>query len=265
MTMERKTALITGASSGIGAAFARALAESGYNLILVARRQEQLAAVAEICRKQQDIDVEILQADLSNPGDVDIIIQRIAGTPSLELLINNAGFGTTGFFADVGLKRHQDMLQVHISASLSLAHAALPNMIARGKGAIINVSSMAAYLAMPNAVTYCATKMCLITFSQGLAKEVANKGVRIQVLCPGFTYTGFHDTPEFDKFNRSDVSAGMWMAAEDVVKESLEALETGPVVFIPGRKNRFLMKVQKSPLGTLLVWALARKRWQSHK
>lgn len=265
MASERKTALVTGSSSGIGAAFARGLAGNGYDLILVARREDRLAALAEECRKQHGVTAEILAADLAKPEDVDRIGKRIADTSSLELLVNNAGFGTTGSFADVEWAKHRDMIQVHVTASLSLTHAALPGMIARRKGGIINVSSMAAFLAMPNAVTYCATKMCLITFSQGLAKELASTGVRVQALCPGFTYTEFHDTQEFAKFKRSDVSAGMWMSAEAVVGESIAALESGRVVFMPGRKNRLLMTVHKSPLGAFLVWALARKRWQSQK
>ena len=264
MTGERKTALVTGASSGIGAAFARALAANGYDLILVARREDRLNVVAEQCREQQDIQVDILPADLAKATDIDRVRKRIIETPDLDMLVNNAGFGTTGSFAKVDWTKHQDMVQVHVTATLSFVHAALPNMIARRKGNI-NVSSMAAYLAMPSAVTYCATKMCLITFSEALAKELANTGVRVQVLCPGFTYTEFHDTPEFAEFKRTDVSAGMWMSAEDVVKESIAGLSTGRVVFMPGRKNRLRMKILKSPLGKVLVWLLARKRWQSHK
>ena len=265
MAGERKTALVTGASSGIGAAFARALAAGGHDLVLVARRADRLATLAEECRKLGGVAVEVLPADLAKPEDVERVAGRIADTPSLELLVNNAGFGTTGSFADVEWVKHRDMVQVHVTASLSLTHSALPGMLARRKGDIINVSSMAAYLAMPNAVTYCATKMCLITFCQALAKELAGTGVRVQALCPGFTYTEFHDTLEFAEFKRSDVSAGMWMSAEDVVTESLAGLQSGRVVFMPGRKNRLLMKLHRSPLGPLLVWALARKRWESHK
>jgi uncharacterized protein len=265
MTGERKTALVTGASSGIGASYARALAGSGHDLILVARREDRLTALAEEYRKKHNVVVDVLPADLAKSEDVDQLAKRIADSPTLELLINNAGFGTTGSFTNVDWAKHRDMVQVHVTASLSLTHAALPGMIARRKGGIINVSSMAAYLAMPNAVTYCATKMCLITFSQALAKELQNTGVHVQVLCPGFTYTEFHDTPEFEEFKRSDVSAGLWMSADDVVKESIDALKTGRVVFMPGRKNRLLMALHRSPLGTILVWALARKRWQSHK
>lgn len=265
MAGERKTAIVTGASSGIGAAFARELAARGYDLILVARRADRLAALAEECRGIGAGKADILAADLAKPEDVERIVQRMGEIPSLDLLINNAGFGTMGFFADVESRKHQDMIQVHVTASLLLTHAALPGMIARGQGGIINVSSLSAYLAAPNAVTYCATKMCLITFTEALAKELAGTGVRVQALCPGFTYTEFHDTPEFAQFKRSDVSAGMWMSAADVARESLDGLKTGRVVFVPGWKYRLLMKLQRSPLGTFLVWAFARKRWQSKK
>lgn len=265
MIAQRKRALITGASSGIGAAFARELAARGYDVILVARRRERLTALAEECQKRHGLTAEVLAADLACAEDVEQVRKRIAETPALDLLVNDAGFGTTGYFADVDLAKHRDMIRVHVTASVCLAHAALPGMKARRQGSIINVSSLAAYLAMPNAVTYCATKMFLITFSQALAKELAGTGVRVQVLCPGFTYTEFHDTPEFAKFKRSDVSAGLWMSAEDVVRESLGALETGGVVCVPGRKNRLLMALRRTPLGAPLLWLLARKRWQSRK
>ncbi len=260
--MAQKTALITGASSGIGAAFARTAAARGYDLILVARRQERLEALAEECRKAHGVDTEVLAADLAKPEDVAQLVKKIAGLPSLELLVNNAGFGTTGHFADVDLDKHLDMLQVHVTATMRFTHAALEGMIARRKGGIVNVSSLSAFLAMPNAVTYCATKMWLVTFSQALAKELAGTGVHVQVLCPGFTYTEFHDTPEFAKFKRTDVSTGLWMPAADVVNESMAALEADRVVCIPGRKNRLLMALNRSPLGPLLVWMLARKRYE---
>jgi uncharacterized protein len=265
VTMEPKTALITGASSGIGAAFARCLAARGYGLMLVARRRDRLSALAEECAKEHHVKVEVLAADLSSPEGVAQIENRINGTPTLDMLINNAGFGTTGSFADVDISKHLDMVHVHMTASLRLTHAALHVMLPRDKGDIINVSSLSAYLAMPNAVTYCSTKMSLITFSQALAKELAKTGVRVQALCPGFTYTEFHDTPEFAKFDRSDVSSGLWMSADGVAKESIAALATGRVICIPGRKNRVLWRLHGSPLGPLLLRLLARKRWESPK
>lgn len=262
MTEERETGLVTGASSGIGAAFARRLAADGYNLVLVARREERLQALADEVREQHSVTAEALAADLSKPADVDRVEERIRTLPSLGMLINNAGFGTTGYFADVDLDKHLDMIHVHVTASVRLTRAALAGMLSRRKGCIINVSSLAARLAMQNAVTYCATKAFLITFSEALAKELIDTGVLVQVLCPGFTYTGFHDTPEFKDFERSQVSKGLWMSAEAVVAESMEALDKNRVICVPGRKNRMLMALQRSPLAPLLLWALARKRWE---
>jgi len=262
MTNETRTALITGASSGIGAAFARRLAADGCGIVLVARRREKMQALAEELARKHSVTTELLVADLSKPGEVERVAERIRALPSLDVLINNAGFGTTGFFADVDVAKHLDMINVHVIASVRLTHAALPGMIARKRGSIINVSSGAAFLAMPNAVTYCATKMYLVTFAEALAKELAKTGVRVQTLCPGFTYTEFHDTPEFAKFNRADIAKGLWMTAEDVVKESIAALDANRVVLIPGRRNRFLIGLQRSPIGPLLLRALAKKRWE---
>ncbi len=265
MASESKTALITGASSGIGAEFARRLAADGYDLVLVARRRDKLEALASELREKHDAVAEILVADLANAGDVDRIEHLIAGRPSMAMVVNNAGFGTVGHFHDVDLAKHLDMIQVHVTASVRFTHAAINTMLKRRRGAVINVSSMAAYLAMPNAVTYCATKMYLVTFCQGLAKELEGSGVQVQVLCPGFTYTEFHDTPEFKNFNRDDVSKGLWMKAEDVVSESMRALADGTVVCIPGRKNRAMMALNRSIIGPLLVRLLAKKRWEDKK
>lgn len=262
MAQQAKTALVTGASSGIGAAYARRLAADGCDIVLVARRQERLEALADELKKAHSVKAEVLPADLSKPADVERVEQRIAACAALDMLVNNAGFGTMGFFADVDLRKHLDMIHVHVLASVRFTHAALSGMIARRRGAVINVSSGAAYLAMPNAVTYCATKMYLVTFAEALAKELEDTGVRVQTVCPGFTYTEFHDTPEFEKFNRTDIAKGLWMSADDVVGESLSGLEAGRVICIPGRKNRLLMALQRSPLGPLLLRALAKKRWE---
>lgn len=262
MSNERRTAVVTGASSGIGAAFARLLAARGYDLVLVARRRAKLDALATELAQAHGIAAEALSADLVQPEGVERVEQRIRETPRLEMLVNNAGFGTMGHFADVDLGRHLDMIHVHVTAGVRLTHAALPGMIGRKRGDIINVSSGSAYLAMPNAVTYCSTKMYLITFAEALAKELQGTGVRVQALCPGFTYTEFHDTAEFRDFKRSDIAKGLWMTAEDVARRSLAALDSNRPVFIPGRKNRLLIGLSRSALGPILLGALARKRWK---
>ena len=250
------TALITGASSGIGAAFARQFAAQGYDLILVARRRERLAALAAEMQQRHAISAEILPADLANPADVERVQRRIAEVNTLDTLINNAGFGTSGPFVEVGLAKQVEMIHVHVTASVRLCHAALPGMIARRRGAIINVSSVAAFWPLPGNATYAATKAYLITFSEALRTELLGTGVKVQALCPGFTYTEFHDKPRFEGFERSAIPAMMWMSAEDVVAASLKALRRDQVICVPGFKNRLIVALAGNPLTPLLlrVW-----------
>ncbi|MBN1343450.1 MAG: SDR family oxidoreductase [Phycisphaerae bacterium] len=262
MPKESKTAVVTGGSSGIGAVFARHLAQRGYDLMLVARRRDRLDAIAEELAGQHRVGVEILTADLSEAGDVGRVQERLEALPALEMLVNNAGFGTRHRFVDLDPAMHVDMVHVHVTASVRLIRTVLPGMIERGRGAIINVSSLAGFIPMPKSVTYAATKAFLITLSEGLAKELAGTGVRVQALCPGFTYTEFHDAAEFEGFDRSDISRKLWMPADDVVSESLASLEAGRVVCVPGRRNRILLAVSRSWIGPALARALARKRWE---
>jgi len=262
MTAESKTVLITGASSGIGATFARRLAASNTHLILVARRRERLDALAGELADQCGATAEALVADLSTPEGMACVEDQIASLPGLDVLVNNAGFGTRTHFAEIDLAMHVDMINVHVTASVRLTRVALPAMIERGRGDIINVSSMAGFLAMPYTVTYCATKAYLITFSQGLAKELTGTGVRVQALCPGFTYTEFHDQPQFESFDRSFVSKRLWMSGDDVVAESLRALGKNESVCVPGRMNRMLLRFQRSPIGPILLRMVAKKRWE---
>jgi uncharacterized protein len=262
MADERKTALITGASSGIGSVFARQLAERGFNLILVARRRERLDALAQTVHQQHEIAAEVLPADLAKPAEVERVADRIASLPALDMLVNNAGFGSRHRFAELDLDYQLDMIRVHAMASVHLTHAALPGMLARRSGSVINVSSMTAFLPMPKIVIYSATKSFLVTFSEALANELVHTGVRVQALCPGFTYTEFHDGPEFEGFERSETSKMLWMSADDVVCESLRALERNRRLCIPGRRNRLLLGVARSRLGKVLMRALAGKRWE---
>lgn len=238
------TALITGASSGIGAAFARQLAARGYNLILVARRQERLAALADELQQRYPVTAEVLPANLTDPADIGRVEACIRDTERLAMLVNNAGFGGAGYFATLDLAGPLAMIQVHIVASVRLCHAALPGMLALNRGAIINVSSTSAFVPLPGSATYSATKAYLINFSQALQTELSGTGIRVQALCPGFTRTEFHDAPEFENFDRGHLPGFMWMSAEDVVADSLRALDRGQVVRVPGLLYR---------LGLLLV------------
>jgi len=240
-----RTALITGASSGIGEAFARQLALEGYALILVARRQDRLTKLADELHQLYGVQIQVLAADLAQATEIEKVAQKIKQTENLSILINNAGFGFMGEFAETDLAKHLAMISVHITASVSLCHAALPGMLARKEGFLINVSSIAAFF--PSHPTYSATKMFLNSFSEALQTELTDSNIRVQALCPGFTRTEFHDGPDFKAWNRSLIPSKMWMTPAEVVSESLKALETSQVICIPGAKNRQFVALTRLP------------------
>jgi short-subunit dehydrogenase len=246
-----RTALITGASAGIGEEFARQLAAAGSGLVLVARRRERLEAIAAELAARHGTAVEVLPADLSNEEDVGRITARIAEIETLDLLVNNAGFGGTGRFSASDAGRSLEMIQVHAAASVALARAALGGMIRRGRGRIINVASIAAFSPLSGPL-YSATKSFLVTFSENLQYELKGTGVRLQALCPGMTHTEFHSVIGMDE---SVVPGFMWMSARDVVRISLRALGRRKVVCIPGWQNR----LAAAPMRCAPTAALVRK------
>jgi short-subunit dehydrogenase len=250
-------ALITGASSGLGAAFARRLASQGYDLILVARRRQRLTSLADELHEQFGVNVEVLVADLADTIDVGKVESRIAELAPLDLLVNNADFGIPAKFAETQLDRHLAMIHVHVLASVRFSRAALPGMLARGRGAMINVSSIGAFMPKPGDVTYCATKAYLNTFSEALQAEVGGTGVRIQALCPGFTHTEFLDNPEYEKYQiKTRIPEVLWMSAEEVVEKSLDALGQGRVVCVPGLRNWLIVILARAGLTNLLLKVL---------
>ena len=264
------TAVITGASAGIGAEFAHQLAQYGYNLVLVARRTERLHAVAEeilaeAARANHSIAIEILPADLTDPEALRRVENRIAALPDLALLVNNAGFGNGGKFTEVDIQLEENMAKVHILATMRLSRAALPVLIRRGHGGIINVSSIASFLPGPAAATYGASKAFLNSFSLSLQEELKGSGVRVQALCPGYTYSEFHDRIGFD---RSRIPAFAWMQARPVVEESLQGLQEGQALVVPGLLNKlFYVLLEGIPFGwmtrlagQLRLWIKSRRR-----
>ena len=255
----KPTALITGASSGLGEVFARTLARRGYDLVLVARREDRLAKLRDELQQQYDTRAEVCVADLANPDDVARLEQRIARIDTVEMLVNNAGFGTAGRFAEVDIAPQADMIQVHVTATVRLTRAALSGMVARGTGSVINVASVAGFLTSGGSVTYCATKAYLISFSQSLDAELRDRGVRIQALCPGFTYTEFHDTAEMENFHRSDVPRFLWLSAQYVVDTSLRALKKRSAVCIPSWRYRLIVALVQSPLTGPILRAFYQK------
>jgi hypothetical protein len=254
-----KTALITGASSGIGAEFARQLAARGYDLFLVARRADRLAALAAELQGRHGITAEPLVADLSTTGGVERVAARLAELSTLTLLVNNAGFGISGSLARAELQGQLDMLNVHVVATMRLSHAALPGMIARGAGGIINVASLAAFTTLPKNVNYCATKAYLVTFSEALAGEVRRMGVKVQALCPGFTITEFHDQEIRADTTRERMPRLLWRPAQAVVTDSLRALDRGQVICVPGFVNRLIRLLMRTGLVNRLAPAFLEK------
>lgn len=226
-------AVITGASSGIGAAFATALAHRKYDLLLVARRYDRLRESADLLRAKYKVNVEPLAADLASGDDQARVAERIAAAPNLDLLINNAGFGSRGKFFETDLATQDRMHRLHVLATVRLTHAALGNMVARARGAVINVSSVAGFWQAPGNVSYCATKCWMNSFTEGLAQELAAAGspVKVQALCPGYTRTEFQSTAGVSTDHIGD---SMWISAEDVVRESLRGLDRGKLFVIPG-------------------------------
>lgn len=248
-TNKEKVALITGASSGLGEAFARKLASQGYNLVLVARREERLSALSNELQTNHPVKVEIIVADLTRDSDIERVETKISTMENVDVLINNAGFATTGTFADVDLHGQLGMVALHIIAPTRLTRAALTRM--QKGGIIINVASLGAFVTVPENVTYCATKAYLVVFSETLQLEVKEKGIRVQALCPGFTRTEFHG--KMIGFNPSVIPKFLWMTPDDVAKESLNAVEKGKVLCIPGLKNRIIYLLARSGISPFLL------------
>ena len=250
-------ALITGASSGIGAEFARQLAAAGFNLVLTARRGDKLTALAAELHTKHNIVAEVIAADLAQAEDVGRLEEQIADL-HLAVLVNNAGFGTTGGLLASDLSQQMAMLNVQVTAVMRLCRAALPGMSQRGGGAIINVSSISAFFPSPGDVNYPASKAYLNVFSQALQAEVLDYGIIVQALCPGFTVTEFHSTEAMTDFDREKVPSVLWMTAEEVVTTSLHSLNPNRVICIPGRRYQLMVAATQSGPTSLLL-KIARK------
>jgi uncharacterized protein len=236
----KKLALITGASSGIGRAYAEALATEGYNLILVARRISRLEILQADLQQHYDCSCEILSMDLSDPQNIELLANKISSLPALEVLINNAGFGSQGSFNNNDPAVDASMINLHVLATSRLCRAALPIMLHQKSGTIINISSVAALMLTPGHIQYDATKGYILLLSKTLAEAYRSAGIRIQALCPGYTRTEFHQRPDFQSFRSTAIPGFMWMNPETLVKKSLRALKSRRTVVIPGLMNQLL-------------------------
>jgi short-subunit dehydrogenase len=263
MPVTRPRAVITGASRGIGAAFAAALARDHFDVVLVARNQERLEAQAQRLRETWGVTAEVAVADLTRGAELRALEMRLAEDARLELLVNNAGGATVGPFARLDPDQEEGLIALNAMALARLTRAVLPGMIERGRGAIINVSSIASFVPARYAATYSATKAYVNSFTEALHEELRGTGVRVQLLCPGFTRTEF---PERAGADTSYIPALAWMAPEAVAVASLAALRRGTLVCVPGTLNRALttlLRVLPRRFMRRLTGAGAKRGWAS--
>jgi short-subunit dehydrogenase len=226
------TALITGATSGIGLAFARTLARRGHDIVLVARDRERLDLVAAELRGYR-VQVDVVVADLADRSQLAVVEERLRTQP-VEILVNNAGFGVLQGFSTGDLEAEQQMLDVLVTAVMRLTHAALPGMVARGSGAVLNVSSVAGWI---TGGTYSAAKAWVTVFSESLAVELAGTGVHVTAVCPGYTHTEFHQRASMET---EGIPEWMWLDTQEVVDRALVDVRKGRPVSVAGKQYKAL-------------------------
>jgi uncharacterized protein len=232
----RPIALVTGASGGIGEAFARILAGRGYDLVLVARSGDRLKNLADELAVAHGAGVEVLPADLQARDRLEAVEERVtSGHRPIDMVINNAGFGSRGPLAELPVDGETGQVELNVVALVRLTHAAVSVMVPRGSGAILNVSSVAGFQPAPGNATYSATKAFVTSFTEAVHEEVTRSGVRVTCLCPGFTHTGFQAREGIDP---TRVPSFLWMSADEVARAGLDALERNTAICIPGRLNR---------------------------
>lgn len=237
--MTRPVALITGPTSGIGAGFAARFAADGHDLVLVARDEVRLAALAAELAAKHGILVEVLPADLSRKADRERVAERLA--VGVDVLVNNAGFGTSGEFWTAEPELLQRQLDVNVTAVMDLTRAALPAMMARGSGRIVNVASVAG-LVSGRGSTYSAGKAWVVSFTEGLDGGLAGTGVRMMALCPGFVRTEFHSRAGIEM---STMPSFMWLRVDKLVAAAMKDLEKGKVLSVPGLQYKVLTSASR--------------------
>lgn len=244
--MQGQWALITGASAGIGAKFAEKLAAQGWSLLLIARRKDKLETVKQQVIAKYDVPCEILVADLSEVDANQKIFQFCEeNNITIQMLINNAGYGVTGDFDDKDWKTHQDMLQVMLMSVTELSHLFYPKMKQLKSGNIINVASLAGFVPpTPSHTLYGAVKSYMIKFSHSLHLEAKDHHVHVTAVCPGFTYTEFHDV-NGTRNNVNQMSKKLWMSSDEVVDLALQAVHQNQAVLITGWRNRLIANLTK--------------------
>ncbi|WP_462189263.1 MULTISPECIES: SDR family NAD(P)-dependent oxidoreductase [unclassified Frankia] len=238
MDFRGQTALITGASTGIGAVFAREFADRGADLVLVARGEDRLRANAAEITRRHGVRTEVIAVDLAEPAAVDAVAERVAAAGGgVDVLVNNAGFATHGDVAGAEAARLVGQVRLNCVAVVELTARFLPAMVHRGRGSIVNVASIAAFQPVAHMAVYAATKAFVLSFSEALWAEARPAGVRVLALCPGST-----DTPFFDVVGTEDVAVGRKRSPEQAVASAMRALERGRPSVVDGRRNALLAR-----------------------
>lgn len=253
---QRGIAVVTGAAGGLGSAFANQLAERGYRLLLVDRRQAPLEKLCVSIAERFGVHAEPLAVDLCNRDEVKRLAEQLSQMPEIELLVNNAGFGTVDYFVDTDPNYLVGMVDLHVVAPTLLTRAVLPAMMQRDRGNIINLSSLGAWFHSAGNVQYGSTKNYLAVVSQGLQQELLGTNVRVQALCPGFVRTEFHGAESMSAFKlRRSPAEHLWMTADEVVACSLKNLSSKQVLCVPGLGYRLAARFAQMPfLQPLMQW-----------
>jgi short-subunit dehydrogenase len=236
-------AVVTGAASGIGACFAEQLRQQGYRLLLVDICGSRLSSLRESLENAGDANtppIECCTFDLTDRMSVEALSSRLEEEPHVDLLVNNAGFGSLEEFTAVDVDVHRRMIALHVETPMRLIHAVLPRMKRINRGSIINVASLGAFAPCAQAVQYASTKAYLVIFSEALQEELRETNIRIQALCPGFVQTAFHATDAMRRFHERKIPDSLWTTPGEVVACSLSSLSRGRVVVIPGWRSRML-------------------------
>lgn len=241
MARRRETALITGASGGIGLELARVFAEHGFDLIVVARRASELEALAERCRRDYDVRVHVRPTDLLGLDAPAKLVQQLEDDDlEVDVLVNNAGLMDMGDFSTIEPDRHERLLQLNVVVLTSLTRRILPGMIRRRRGRVLNVGSISAFQPIPALALYAASKAFVLSLSESLSEELKGTGVTVTALCPGITRTEMLDRAQDEHSMARDVPDLFLSDVEDVAREGFDACLAGKVVVVPGRPNQLL-------------------------